>query len=434
MGYFPNALISDNFNQDNYKDIAAVTADSISVLLGNGDGTFALAVSFHVGNTASSLTSADFNKDGYIDVATGNSGPNSISVLLGNGNGSFKPAINFSVGKSSSPITHSDFNKDGNIDLAVSNNDTISILLGDGTGYFDPAAIHLVQRSQIESLIYADFNQDNEPDLAFANYSTNYGGDSISIVLSKSKKALISGLDSTYCIDSSPIELNAIPAGGNFSGKGIVNSVFTPSTAGIGSDTIIYNVVVDNCKISDTLPVIVEDLPSVNAGEDQTLPNTLTEIQLKATVNNAFQVIWSGGKGTFSPSDTSLSPLYSPTTNELQSGKVELILRASNELCSNQDTVSIVFSSITSNSNIQENMIRAYPNPVSSVLNIEFPEISSQKVLKIYNFLGELIREFYLSPTNKIHIDVSDLKEGMYIFEIQKNKSLYRSVFCRKKS
>src|SRR5207237_49413 len=63
--------------------------NDVSVLLGNGDGTFQPARPYPVGSAPHSLTLGDFNGDGRLDLATANSTGNSVAVLLGNGDGSF---------------------------------------------------------------------------------------------------------------------------------------------------------------------------------------------------------------------------------------------------------------------------------------------------------------------------------------------------------
>jgi FG-GAP-like repeat len=86
----------------------------------------------------SAITTADFNSDGLADLAIANKASNKVSILLGNGTGSFAIAVNNSVGLNPTSITSADFNNDGKIDLAVANNSSsnVSILMGNGAGIF----------------------------------------------------------------------------------------------------------------------------------------------------------------------------------------------------------------------------------------------------------------------------------------------------------
>ena len=89
-----------DFNGDTVLDLAVASLDSnnVSVLLGNGDGSFQPAQNFGAGFSPSSVAVGDFNGDGVEDLAVANVGSNDVSVLLGNGDGSFQAARNFSVG------------------------------------------------------------------------------------------------------------------------------------------------------------------------------------------------------------------------------------------------------------------------------------------------------------------------------------------------
>src|SRR6267378_907094 len=84
-----------DFNGDRVQDLAVANRDSasVSVLLGNGDGTFRAPLTFGVGIQPHFVAIGDFNRDGVQDLALADSGSNTVSVLLGNGDGSFRPAL-----------------------------------------------------------------------------------------------------------------------------------------------------------------------------------------------------------------------------------------------------------------------------------------------------------------------------------------------------
>jgi hypothetical protein len=138
----PICLISSDLNSDGKPDIITANrgSNNVSVLLGNGDGTFGEQNKFSTEEGTFSLTSADFNGDSIPDIATANYySNNKVSVLLGIGNGEFSPVTNYTIsGYNPQSIISADFNKDGNIDLATSNSssNSVSVLLGTGNGGF----------------------------------------------------------------------------------------------------------------------------------------------------------------------------------------------------------------------------------------------------------------------------------------------------------
>ena len=189
-GSGPYAIVVGDFNGDSKLDLAVTNfnSDNISVLLGNGDGTFRLAVNYGNGFNPQSIVAGDFNGDGKLDLAVANACSNSncphgsVSVFLGNGDGTFSVAVNYDVGSDPLPIVIGDFNGDSKLDLAVANggDNTVSVLLGNGDGTFQ-GAVNYSESTEPISLAVADFNGDSKPDLAVANFESN----NIAVLLGK---------------------------------------------------------------------------------------------------------------------------------------------------------------------------------------------------------------------------------------------------------
>ena len=100
-------------------------------------------VKIKVGNSPGSVETADFNNDGFPDLAVTSETDSSVTILLGNGKGDFIPANNSPVhtGPLPNDIGVADFNNDGNMDLAIANHEQqyLTVLLGNGKGNFTPA-------------------------------------------------------------------------------------------------------------------------------------------------------------------------------------------------------------------------------------------------------------------------------------------------------
>ena len=101
-------------------------ATTVSVLLGNGDGTFQAPQPFEAGSGPNAVVVGDFNDDGLQDLAVADYGiypqrAKTVSVLLGNGNGTFRAPQAFTVGNGAVGLVIGDFNRDNKQDLAVAN-------------------------------------------------------------------------------------------------------------------------------------------------------------------------------------------------------------------------------------------------------------------------------------------------------------------------
>ena len=178
----PSAVITEDLNHDGHVDV--ITTDfytgDISVLLGDGDGTFQAATFFPAGAYPTDLVAGDFNGDGRVDLAVTDGGyrgqGQGVSILLGNGDGTFRPPVLYPAGMYPSAIVAKDFTGDGVLDLAVANRDSndVTILRGDGFGGFQPLDV-IPLGDQVEgpsSIMAGDFTGDGVLDLAVVGEST----------------------------------------------------------------------------------------------------------------------------------------------------------------------------------------------------------------------------------------------------------------------
>ncbi|MGD0921682.1 MAG: choice-of-anchor D domain-containing protein [Terriglobia bacterium] len=176
-GSGPQALLVADFNRDGKLDLAVANAgeNTVSVFIGQGNGTFGTRNDQSTGGTSpSSVVTADFNGDSNTDVAVVNQGSNTVTVSLGNGDGTFQSPQSFATGRSPAIIAVADFNGDNKLDLAVTNSvdNTVSILLGNGDGTFQPQTT-VPTGTGPQGIMAVDFNGDGKVDLAVANFVDN---------------------------------------------------------------------------------------------------------------------------------------------------------------------------------------------------------------------------------------------------------------------
>jgi hypothetical protein len=173
-------IVSADLNRDGNLDLTYVDAD-LSVVLGTAAGGFGPRQDFAAGSAPVALALGDFNGDGILDAAVvdnTNSLTNSLSILLGNGDGTFQAPVSYTLGESPTAVVVADFNRDGKLDLAVSvfNSLQISVLYGNGDGTFQSPVTFATGGVQPISLVAADFNGDGFPDIAFTqNFHSSVG-------------------------------------------------------------------------------------------------------------------------------------------------------------------------------------------------------------------------------------------------------------------
>jgi hypothetical protein len=140
-------------------------------VLGRGDGTFRPGQSYVVGGNPEFVAAGDLNRDGQTDLVISNGGNPAgmgMSVLMGNGDGSFQPVVDHPSSVSPGPLAISDFDGDGILDVAITHFSTyytISVLPGLGDGSFGPP-LNSSTGVTGGSIAVADFNEDGTPDLA----------------------------------------------------------------------------------------------------------------------------------------------------------------------------------------------------------------------------------------------------------------------------
>jgi hypothetical protein len=180
-GKNPTAAAIGDLNGDGKPDLVVtdVTSGNVSVMLNTGAGVFAAPVQFATGSYPNSVAIDDINRDGHNDIVVTNScvltpnpsgcsgsSPNTISVLLGNGDGTFSNPVSYSAGAGPFQLALGDLNADSWPDVVVTNNlgNSVTVLLNKGDGTFGTPTSYLIGHTPL-SVAIADFNGDSKPDL-----------------------------------------------------------------------------------------------------------------------------------------------------------------------------------------------------------------------------------------------------------------------------
>jgi hypothetical protein len=233
-------LAVGDFNGDGKLDVVAPNVSgSILVFLGDGTGKLGVPANFSTGETfPGTLTVGDLNGDHKLDVVSINAVNNHISVLLGNGNGSFQAPTSIALGgnpDSAFGVVIGDFNGDGNPDLAVANvrsftaaGSTISVFPGNGDGTFGSPVQYNPVALPIYVMTAGDFNGDGLPDLLFTTESDTFPAQ-VGVIFGGANGAFQSPL--IYPVGLTPGQ----PVLADLNGDGILDLVLTPATGTSGN-------------------------------------------------------------------------------------------------------------------------------------------------------------------------------------------------------
>ena len=390
---------------------------TMSILFGNGDGTFDAPVNYPSGLYPNDIATDDFNDDGNADVVIANQGGHSVTIYLGNANGIFSDSSNYSVGQYVDAVTVADVNNDSIPDLLTANESSsdISALIGNGDGTFQPA-LNSPAPGGIASIAVADFNNDGWKDVVYCHilgfnevihYFCIQFGDGTGMFSNEVQ------------IDSVRYPIDAIGADVNNDGfADVITADFFADTAsvyyGIGDGT--FDPAVGYGAYIEPDAIVMADMNKDN----------IPDILAADYGSNGIAVLPGHGDGTFGAyvQDLCVVDPQSLTVDDFNEDGLPDI--ASGTTYFGSAYYAIILNCTVTGIDIDpnENSIVIFPNPVSESLTIRLAGTTDHTTITIANVLGQSVFSKRVSHSGEsILVNTSEWSSGIYFITLQTGTS-----------
>lgn len=228
VGNTPSPSEAADFNLDGLADLctANLQGDSISILIGNGDGTYQPAQTPPAGNQPRGITTLDADGDGDIDIVSTNASSGNAMFWRNNGDGTFANPVTFQPGISQEwSVQADDMDGDGIFDLVFGGSNSVRVMMGDGTGNFTTRSTTSVA-ARAWQMNLADLDADGDVDVAIVAAFANVGQ-----IFKNSGNGSLSSA-TTYSTDNFPLATDL----GDLDGDGDLDWI----TSSYGGDWFIF--------------------------------------------------------------------------------------------------------------------------------------------------------------------------------------------------
>jgi hypothetical protein len=309
--------------------------DVVAILLGNGDGTFQPPVNYAVNTNPGPVAVADFDGDGKLDLAVSNicgtggsygncEAPSTVSVLLGNGDGTFQSQNTWTVGYGGFSIATADVNGDGNLDLVVPNayDSTLTILYGTGYGGFIEETY--AYGNQAISLVAGQLSKGGagSADMVLGNWNS-YKGSTITAMLNEAGTHVTLASSPNPSNSGQAVTFTArVAASVTGAGSTPTGSVtFKDGSTVLGSASLVSGVATFS---TSTLPAGTDSIVAAYSGDTNFNPNNATLVQTVTGGKQSFTLSASPTAVTVAQGASGTSTITVVPTGGF-SGKVTLV-------------------------------------------------------------------------------------------------------------
>jgi hypothetical protein len=300
-GLFASGVVVGDFNADGALDMAVSNqnANNVSILLGDGRGSFGVKADFPAGGPPQRIIAADLNGDGALDLVLPIQAANAVAILFGDGRGSFGKPVMLPVDGGPFMAAAADFNADGKPDLAVTittaGSRKVAVLLGDGAGGFGaPRYFGAFANSPI-ALGVADFNGDGTLDIAVGG-GVNSPADenNLSILMGDGKGAFEA--PAHYTIGQAPQSMSIA----DFNGDGLADIAVSNSLPVSGNSTVSVLLGTGNGRFAG--PTTFEiGVAGRGTGVADFNGDGKLDLVVANSNSNTVSVLLGDGKGSFGP-------------------------------------------------------------------------------------------------------------------------------------
>ncbi|MGA2583606.1 MAG: VCBS repeat-containing protein [Tepidisphaeraceae bacterium] len=297
----PGQMVVGDFSNNGILDIAEPDelSNTVSVFMGNGDGTFQADNYFTVGSRPDALAGGDLRDNGIEDLVVANSADNDVEVLLGNGNGTFQSGVTYPVGNDPVAVQIADVTGNGIPDIIAlnANDENISILLGNGNGTFQPAENIGIGGTAPDAMAIGDLNGQGRADIV----TCNAGSTNVSVLMNLGNGNFAAPVTYPLVAFADPDDIALANLGNN----GILDIVVADHGVGINQVSVLLGN--GNGTFQAATNYAVGDEPeTLGIGDFSNDGNLdiLTGSDIDLTVN----ILEGNGNGTFQPAQTFSAP------------------------------------------------------------------------------------------------------------------------------